>query len=149
MTDPIQEWAHLDYAISTDPDLIDVDLVHRFLSEDSYWAMGRDRRTVELSIASSVNFGAYDGSGSQVGGARVVTDGITFGWLCDLFVLQDHRGRGLGRALVRAVITHPDLSNVKRLLLATADAHELYRTEAGFEPLGDPERWMVRLGSTA
>ena len=114
------------YEISTDPRRLDVDLVHRFLSEESYWAKGRDRATTDRSIENSIPFGAYL-DGRQVGFARVVTDRSTFAWLADVFVLAEHRGHGLGKRLVEAAIGHPDLVGLKRWLLGTADAHDLYR----------------------
>ncbi len=137
------EWRHGVYTISTDPARFDVDVFHRYLSEESYWARGRLRETTDTAVANSMVFGAYADDGEMVGAARVVTDRITFSWLCDVFVLDAHRGRGLGRALVDAVMNHPDLAAVKRTMLATNDAHELYRSY-GFEPLDRPQRWMFR-----
>ena len=137
---------HGEYEISTDPSRIDLDVLHRYLRDESYWAAGRSRETVEASVPASLNFGAYDASGAMVGAARVVTDGITFAWLCDVFVLEPHRDKGLGTALVQAVVEHPDLRDVKRMVLATGDAHGLYE-RFGFAPMADPERWMVRLGT--
>ena len=143
------ERRHGDYVISTDPARLDLDIIHRWLSEESYWARGRTREAVERSIPPSLNFGAYTPSGQMVGSARVVTDFATFGWLCDVFVVDAHRDRGLGVALVEAAVTHPDLANLERMILATADAHTLYE-RFGFEPMGDPEgKWMIRKGSTA
>jgi GNAT superfamily N-acetyltransferase len=100
---------------------------------------------VETAIANSLCFGLFRGA-EQVGFARVVTDYATFGWLCDVFVDEQHRGRGLGKWLIETVVAHPDLASIKRLLLATSDAHELYRRYGGFEPLQNPERWMGRPG---
>ena len=137
---------HGDYEISTDPDRLDLDVIHRYLRDESYWAAGRTRQTVESSVPASLNFGAYDAAGTMVGAARVVTDRITFAWLCDLFVLGPHRGKGLGSALVRAVVDHPDLRDVKRMVLATGDAHGLYE-RFGFAQMADPERWMIRPGN--
>jgi GNAT superfamily N-acetyltransferase len=114
------------YEISTDRARLDIDLIHRFLSEESYWANGRDRATVERSIENSMPFGAYL-DGRQVGFARVVTDYSTFAWLADVFVLPEHQGRGVGKRLVEAVMSHPDLAGHERWLLGTADAHGLYR----------------------
>lgn len=142
------ERSHRGFTISTDPGRLDLDVIHRYLSEESYWARGRNREVVERSVATSLNFGVYDGE-RQIGGARVVTDGVTFGWLCDLFVLPDHRGLGVGTALIRAVVEHPDVADLKRLVLATEDAHELYRDVGGFADLADPHRWMIRTGPTA
>ena len=137
---------HGDYEISTDPDRLDLDVIHRYLRDESYWAAGRERVTVDVSVQGSLNFGAYTADGQMVGAARVVTDGITFAWLCDVFVLEGHRDNGLGTALVQAVVEHPALRDIKRMLLATADAHGLYE-KFGFTPMSHPERWMVRLGT--
>jgi GNAT superfamily N-acetyltransferase len=128
--------------ISTDRSRIDVDLVHRFLSEDSYWARGRSREATEGAIANSLCFGAYE-DGEQVGFARVVTDRATFGFLADVFVVPSARGAGVGKELIAAVVAHPDVRSLERLTLATEDAHRLYARH-GFKPLDDPERWMVR-----
>jgi len=134
---------HDGYIISTDPERLDLEVIHHWISTESYWAAGRSRRTVEASVEASLNFGIYTDSGEMVGAARVVTDFATFGWLCDVFVLDAHRGRGLGKALISAVVEHPDLSGLQRMILATADAHELY-SGYGFEPMDSPERWMER-----
>jgi GNAT superfamily N-acetyltransferase len=138
-----------DYTVSDEPDRVDRDLVHRWLSEASYWAAGRTRDTVDRSLDNgSVVLGAYHASGAMVGFARVVTDRATFGWLCDVFVLEDHRRRGLGKALMEAAVTHPDLRDLKRYVLATADAQDLYG-RFGFGVLDRPQRWMIRRGPTA
>lgn len=144
----ILERRHGDYLISDDPGRLDLEVIHAWLREHSYWAKGRTRETVERSIAHSIVFGAYDPTGGMVGSARVVTDRATFGWLCDVFVVDAHRGRGIGKALVAAAVDHPDLTALKRFALATADAHDLYR-QYGFEVLSAPERWMIREGPTA
>jgi len=128
------------YEISTDPARLDRDLIHRFLSEESYWARGRGRDVTERSIDGSLPFGAYR-AGEQVGFARVVTDGTTFAWLADVFVVRPHRGRGLGKRLVQTVLEHPELRSVYRWVLGTADAHELYR-RFGFQET-DRGRFMV------
>jgi len=136
-----------DYAISTDRDRLDVSLVHAFLSQSSYWARGRSRDLVATSIQNSLSFGVYAPDGGQVGFARIVTDYSTFAWLCDVFILEEHRHSGLGKRLVEAVVDHPDLKPIRRILLATADAHDLYRRYGGFDLLAHPERWMERLVS--
>ncbi|WP_309650188.1 GNAT family N-acetyltransferase [Nocardioides sp.] len=128
--------------VSTDVTRIDVDQVHRWLSEDAYWALGRPRDVVERAIAGSLNLGAYL-DGRQVGYARVVTDHATFAWLCDVYVDPDARGAGVGRALLTAVSAELTSAGVRRAMLATADAHALYR-EFGFEPLGETQKWMIR-----
>jgi GNAT superfamily N-acetyltransferase len=129
--------------ISTDKSRLDIDLVHDYLSRVSYWAQGRSRAVVEKSIEHSLCFGVYVGV-DQVGFARVVTDYATFAWLCDLFIVESHRGLGLGKWLVECVAAHPDLQELKLFILATRDAHALYARHAGFEPLASPEHWMIR-----
>jgi GNAT superfamily N-acetyltransferase len=128
--------------VSTDAARLDVDLVHRFLSEEAYWSSGIPRDVVERAIAGSIPFGAYDGA-AQVGFARVVTDRATFAYLADVFVLESHRGRGVGKLLVETALAHPDLQGLRRWLLMTRDAHALY-AKFGFAPLATPERSMER-----
>ncbi|MEV7556836.1 GNAT family N-acetyltransferase [Streptomyces sp. NPDC089795] len=131
------------YEISTDAARLDVGLVHRWLSEDAYWALGRSRQKQEDAIAGSLNFGLYDqASGAQLAYARVVTDRATFAWLCDVYVDPGARGKGLGGALVDAVRAHLEPYGLRRVLLATADAHGVY-ARYGFEPLATPEKWMA------
>ncbi|MFJ6237354.1 GNAT family N-acetyltransferase [Streptomyces griseus] len=130
------------YAIDTDPDRIDVGLVHHWLSTDAFWALGRSRDLVERSLRGSLNFGVYGPDGTQVAYARVVTDRATFAWLCDVYVDPAHRGRGLGVRLATAVRDHLAPYELKRTLLATLDAHELY-AKVGFAPLPDPTMLMV------
>jgi GNAT superfamily N-acetyltransferase len=129
--------------VSTDPSLLDVARIHRWLSEDAYWSLGRTRDVVERSIEHSLNFGAYDDSGEQVGYARVVTDHATFAWLCDVYVSRDRRGHGVGTALLDALAAHLAGYRLSRTLLATADAHPLYE-RYGFRPLAHPSRFMER-----
>lgn len=131
------------YTVSTDRARLDLDLVHRWLSENSYWAQGRSRDMVERSIEHSLAFGAYLGD-EQVGFARAVTDYATFAWLCDVFVDEGHRGRGVGKLLVKTATEHPELCGLRLILLATRDAHALYETYGGFHVVKTPERWMVR-----
>lgn len=129
------------FTISTDPARLEVAVVHSYLAHESYWARNIPRETVERAIANSLNFGLYLPSGTQVGFARVVTDRATFAWLCDVFVLPDHRGLGLSKWLMEVVWAHPDLSGLRRQLLATLDAHGLYH-QFGFGPLAAPERYL-------
>jgi GNAT superfamily N-acetyltransferase len=136
------------YTISTAREKLDVTLVHDYLSQRSYWATGRPLEVVRRSIEHSLCFGVYEGQ-QQVGFARAVTDYATFAWLCDVFVLESHQGRGLGKWLIACVAAHPALKDLKLLLLATSDAHELYRRYGGFEALSVPEKWMVRRGGQA
>jgi len=130
------------YEISAVRERLDVDLIHRYLSEESYWARGRTREVVERSIENSLCLGAYVDGGEQVGFARVVTDRSTFAWLADVFVVEAHRGRGVGKLLVEAAIDDPGLTDVYRWLLGTADAHGLYG-RYGFRAIRKPERLMA------
>ena len=129
------------YTVSTDRSRLDVDLIHRFLSEESYWAKGRSREVTERAIENSFPFGAFLGD-EQVAFARVVTDTVTFAWLADVFVVAEHRGRGIGKLLVEAVLAHPEFAGMKRWFLGTADAHELYRRYGFSEPV-NPGRFMA------
>jgi GNAT superfamily N-acetyltransferase len=130
------------YEVSTDPARLDLDLVHRWLSTDAYWALGRPRAIVERSVAGSANYGLYRSSDRrQVGFARAVTDEATFAWLCDVYVDRAERGAGLGTWLVSVALDDLRSKGVRRLLLATADAHGVY-AKLGFTPLAEPARWM-------
>lgn len=141
------EIAHGPYLISTDRDRVDLDTVHRYLSEESYWARGRtkdvQRRAIEMS---PVVIGAYF-EDRQVGFARMVTDFAAFGYLCDVFVLSNHQGSGLGTAMVKAIVEHPDVIELQWQLLATDDAHGLY-SKFGYTPLVEVTRWMLRSRSS-
>ncbi|MFJ6012499.1 GNAT family N-acetyltransferase [Streptomyces sp. NPDC092952] len=130
------------YELSTDPDRLDVERVHRWLSTDAFWALGRSRKTVEDAVRGSLNFGIYDADGTQAAYARVVTDRATFAWLCDVYVAPDHRGRGLGTWLATAVRDHLAPYRLKRILLTTLDAHAVY-AKAGFIAVPDPETFMT------
>ncbi|MEV4442410.1 GNAT family N-acetyltransferase [Streptomyces sp. NPDC049577] len=130
------------YEIATDPDRLDVDLLHHWLSTDTYWARGRSREKVEQSIGASLNFGVYDATGAQAAYARVVTDLTTFAWLCDVYVDRAHRGKGLGTWLATTVRDHLAPYGIRRALLATQDAHGVY-AKAGFGPLPDPAHMMI------
>ena len=129
------------YELDDDPSRLDRDAVHRFLSEESYWAKGRSRKIVDRGIDHSIPFGVYDGD-AQVAFARVVTDRCTFAWIADVFVVAEHRGRGLGKRLMEEILAHPELRVMGRWLLGTADAHDLY-SRFGFEPLERTERFMA------
>jgi GNAT superfamily N-acetyltransferase len=128
--------------VSTDSARLDREMVHRFLSRESYWALGVSRATVDRAIEHSLAFGLYVG-GEQVGFARAVTDAATFAWIADVFVLPAHRGRGLGRRLMEEVLAHPHVRSARNVLLATVDAHVLYE-RLGFRPLDQPERYLNR-----
>jgi GNAT superfamily N-acetyltransferase len=122
--------------ISTDPADVDLDVVHGFLSRESYWCPDIPREVVARAVQNSLCFSALL-DGRQVGFARVVTDRATFAYLADVFVLPEQRGRGISKAIVAAAVGHPDLRGVRRYLLATSDAHALY-AQAGFTPLARP-----------
>jgi len=135
------QWRHPDgYEISTDPERVDRHAVWRFL-RTSYWAGGIDLDKVGRSIDNSLSFGLYAPDGEQAGFARAVSDRVRFAWLGDVFVLENHRGQGLGVWLVETVLSHPDLRDL-RILLGTDDAHGLY-SRFGFAPI-DAERMMER-----
>ena len=134
------EWTRGEFVISTDRERLDLDVIHKFLSEEAYWSPGVPRERVERSIENSICFGLYEGA-EQVGFARAVTDRAAFAWLADVFVLPSHRGRGLGVWLVETVLSHPDLKTL-RIMLGTADAHSLYE-RYGFRAV-DASRMMER-----
>jgi len=127
------------YTISADPALLDIDVIHGFLSQ-SYWAKDMPRLLVEKMIQNSFCFGVYR-QAEQVGFARVITDCATFAYLADVFILPDHRRKGLSKALMAAIRTHPDLQGLRRWMLVTQDAHGLYE-QFGFKPVAHPERHM-------
>jgi GNAT superfamily N-acetyltransferase len=137
-----REWRQGEYTISTERARLDVGLIHEFLSESSYWAQGRPREVIERSIEHSLCFGVYLGE-RQVGFARVITDYATFAWIADVFIVAEFRGRGLAKWLGGVMLAHPELQGFRRWVLATKDAHELYRP-MGFRELQRPERWMER-----
>jgi GNAT superfamily N-acetyltransferase len=134
-----------EYEVSCDPSRIDVALVHEFL-RTSYWAEGRSREIVERSIRNSLCFGVYVG-GRQIAFARVITDRAVFAYLADVFVIPEFRGRGIGKALVKAVLAHPDLQTLRSFMLGTRDAHGLYEP-FGFKSIREPQRLMIRHAST-
>lgn len=125
--------------ISTDQARLDIEMIHAFL-QTSYWAQGRKRSVVERAIRNSLCFGVYLG-GQQIAFARVVSDRAVFAYLMDVFVIPEYRGRGIAKALMRAVLDHADLQNLRVFLLGTHDAHGLYE-QFGFRALTYPERWM-------
>jgi N-acetylglutamate synthase-like GNAT family acetyltransferase len=133
-----------DLEISCDPSKIDVTVVHEFL-RTSYWAEGRSRETVERSIKHSLCFGAYT-AGQQIAFARVITDRAVFAYLADVFVVPAFRGRGVSKALLRAILAHADLQTLRTFSLGTLDAHGLY-AQFGFEPVREPQRLMAKYGT--
>jgi GNAT superfamily N-acetyltransferase len=138
----IHDWARDEFVITTDTDRLDLEFIHGFLSTKAYWAIGRSFEVVERAIENSLNFGLFKGE-EQIGFARVVTDYATFAWLADVFIVDEYRGRGLGAWLIEVITSHEQLQNFRRWLLATRDAHELYR-RFGFTDLLEPQRWMER-----
>jgi predicted N-acetyltransferase YhbS len=130
------------YLISDDPARLDVAAIHAYLTR-SYWSAGIPREIVERAVRASLCLGLYTASGEQVGLARVVTDYATFAWLCDVYVLESHRGRGLSKAMMRAALSHSRLQTVRRFTLATRDAHGLY-AQFGFTPVAKPESQMEK-----
>lgn len=134
----------IEYRFSTATEDVDRAQVHRWLSQEAYWALGRARGVQDTAIDASRNYSVHEVEGGrQVAYARVVTDRTTFAWLCDVFVSPEVRGAGVGKLLVEGVIADLDGLGVRRTLLATADAHGLY-AQYGFEPLAEPTRWMGR-----
>jgi len=134
------EWLRPPFRISDAPDEIDLDFVHQFLAS-SYWARGISKETVERSIRHALVFGLYRG-GRPIGFARAVTDRATFAYLADVFVSESERGQGLGAWLVETVLQHPELRGLRRWMLATRDAHALYR-RFGFGAIADPSIMMA------
>jgi len=139
-TDAIVEHRRGEFLISTDRGRLDLDVIHDFLT-NCYWAKGISREVVVRSIEHSLCFGVYDGSGVQVGFARVISDLATFAYIADVFVLESHRGQGLGKLLMECIMQHPQLQGLRRWTLSTLDAHGLY-SQFGFAPPKWPERYM-------
>ena len=127
--------------LSDDESLLDLPRIHHWLSFESYWANGRDFDTVEKAFTFSYPIGVYEGP-TQVAVARIVSDCATFAWLCDVFVEEKFRGRGIGTWLAESSVAWAEKNGIKRIILATRDAHEVY-SRAGFEPFKSPERWMA------
>jgi len=138
-----EEYRRDGFLISTDREKLDIPLVHDYLCNQSYWAGGRSLETVKRSIEKSLCYGVYT-EDRQVGFARIVSDFATFSWLCDLFILPEYAGRGLGKWLVECITAHPLLNQPHLFVLLTKDAHELYRNYGGFDTFPEPERWMIR-----
>ena len=130
-----------EFDCSQDKKKLDIKMIHKYLSERSYWAQNRLLETVKISIANSYCFGIYNSADEQVAFARVVTDGAVFGWVMDVFVLEEYRGLGLGKRLMHEIVNHPVLSRLKRIGLGTDDAHGLYK-QYGFTELRKPGNMM-------
>jgi GNAT superfamily N-acetyltransferase len=138
--DAVVEYRRGDFLITTDSGRLKLDVIHGFLT-NCYWARGIPQEVVARSIEHSLCFGVYDGSGAQVGFARVVSDFATVAYLGDVFVLESHRGRGLSKWMLECIMLHPALQNLRRWILLTRDAHGLY-AKFGFTPVKSPERYM-------
>jgi GNAT superfamily N-acetyltransferase len=130
-----------EYYVSTDRGKLQIDVIHNFL-KDSYWAKDIPIEKLKLSIENALCFGVYNGN-KQVGFARVVTDYAVIGYIGDVFILEEERGKGLSKMLMQEIVRHPQLQGIRRIILATRDAHGLY-SQFGFTPLVYPERWMER-----
>ena len=135
------------FSISTEKRRLQIDVIDRFLAEESYWAAGRTPEQTRTAIENSICFGIYF-EGQQVGFARVVSDRATFAYIGDVFIIEEFRGKGLASWLLQAIIDHPDLQGLRRWVLATRDAHSLYE-KFGFQPLRFPDRWMERAAPDA
>ena len=136
----VAEFRRGEFVISSDPARLDANVIYDFLT-NCYWAKGIPREVVAHSIEHALCFGIYDGSGAQVGFARVISDFATVAYLGDVFVLESHRGRGLSKWMMECILQHPALQNLRRWILLTRDAHELYR-KFGFTALKSPDRYM-------
>jgi GNAT superfamily N-acetyltransferase len=136
-----------EFTISTDKGRLDVDLIHRFLTEEAYWAANRTPQQTRTAIENSLCFGAYL-EDRLVGFGRVVSDHATFAYAGDVFVLGEYRGRGLSKSIMQAMVSHPELQGLRRWILATRDAHGLYE-QFEFSSLRHPERWMERTAPDA
>lgn len=136
-----------EFIISTDRSRLQLNVIHKYLSEESYWARERTVEQTETAIKNSLPFGVYKGE-NQIGFARVVTDYATFAYLGDVFILPEHQGIGLSKLLMKTIVEHPDLQNLRRWILATRDAHTLYG-KFEFAALRHPERWMEKTAPNA
>ena len=140
-------WQNGEFTISTDRSRLQIDEIHKFLTEESYWARERTREQTITAIKNSLPFGVYKGE-NQIGFARVVSDCATFAYLGDVYILEDFRGHGLSIWLMDVIVSHPELQNLRRWILATLDAHTLYE-KYEFAPLRFPERWMEKTAPNA
>ncbi|MEL6305114.1 MAG: GNAT family N-acetyltransferase [Bacteroidota bacterium] len=129
--------------IQTDFSLMNLDLIHDYLSNQSYWAKGRSKADVEKSMRNSLCFGAFTNENGQIGFARVATDYVVFGWIMDVFVVPGFQGQGVGKQLMEAIVQHPSITKINGLGLRTNDAHTLYQ-KFGFGPIPDVNTWMFK-----
>jgi GNAT superfamily N-acetyltransferase len=131
------------YTISDDPSRLDFEAMHAYLKR-AYWSQEIPLDVVERAARASLCIGAYDAGGAQVGLARFISDYATFAYVCDVYVLEEHRGRGLSKAMMAMASEHPKLQGLRRWTLVTLDAHGLYE-QFGFKPIANPERFMERI----
>jgi len=136
-----------EFTISTDKSRLDISVIHRFLSEESYWACNRSREKTQIAIENSICFGLYHAE-NLIGFARVVSDKSTFAYIGDVFVLNEYREQGLSKWLMQVIVDHPELQGLRRWVLATKDAHGLY-AQFEFAALRHPERWMEKTAPDA
>lgn len=141
------EWLRSSFLITTNVDKLDFEIIHRLLTTETYWAQDRSLEIVRRSFENSLSFVIFKND-EIVGWARVVSDFATFAWLADVFIRKEYRGQGLSKWLMKVIIAHPDLQNLRRFLLSTLDAHNLYQ-QFGFEPVKYPQLWMERTAPNA
>ena len=142
---PSQSWQQADFLISTDPDKFKAAVVHRYLSEESYWSPGVSLAEVQRRIEYALCFGVYacgETAETQIGFARIISDFTSFAYLCDVFILAEYQGQGLGQWLISCILAHPELQSVRRWTLYTQTAHDLY-ARFGFQIEPNPETFMV------
>lgn len=138
---PIQEHKQAEFVVSTDPERLDLAVIHDFLANETYWSPGVSREKVARQMQHSLCFGLYTGE-RQIGFARVISDFTTFAYLADVFVTRPYRGQGLGKWLVQTILAHPELQGLRKFTLNTRDAHGLYR-QFGFENDPSPENYLI------
>jgi GNAT superfamily N-acetyltransferase len=141
------EWIREDFTISTDKNLLQIDIIHQFLSTESYWAKERNFEKTKIAIENSLCFGVYHAQ-KQIGFARVISDFATFAYIGDVFILNEFRRKGLSKWLMQVMVDYPDLQGLRRWVLATKDAHGLYE-QYEFSRLKFPERWMEKTAPNA
>ncbi|WP_350288595.1 GNAT family N-acetyltransferase [uncultured Croceitalea sp.] len=129
--------------VSRNKTMLDIDFIYNYLSMESYWAKGRSREDVVKSIENSICFGVFNEEQSQIGFARVITDGVVFAWIMDVFITDDYRERGIAKKLIKEVVNVPELKNVNGIGLRTNDAHGLYE-KFGFKKIENSETWMLK-----
>jgi GNAT superfamily N-acetyltransferase len=135
-----QEYRNGKFLVSTDPGKLDLEAIHEFLSKESYWAKGIPKEIMRRAIENSLCFGVYENS-QQIGFARIITDHATFAYLCDVYILETHRGKGLAKWLMSTIMAHPSIQGLRRINLVTRDAHRLYK-QFGFTAPNNPDGYM-------